>query len=576
MIPVINAKQAVKYSLLIWFALTPLFWHFDLSKGSVGFYDILTLAPFSVVHAAIFFSLMFVSLCLQECSLFHILLITFYYPLIMLTNYPSFTFRDVFLHGAPTKTILEDGILNYTRDLWPGSWPSSFVLWAMVAIVTQTDLVAANYILFFVLITLLALVTFSLARSFKNQGYLLASISALLFLGLFRNSEFALTHFSRASYTLILILFFLLLFSSFKSRRGTLLCIIVSIGLIVAHPQQSFFVVLFLVSYLILNFIYKKPLRKEFIFFYIMTFISWMMISAGNTTLSVYDWIKGAFSPKYWAPISATISSSNSIPVWGIVLKNYYVSILVLSLLISIVASVALIIRNKKRKTIISPTVILFSSFSLAIGCFFLVLSLMPEWSVMRFSAFAAFSAFPSIIFLNMLIKKREKRFLKIKQLKIILLIIVITLSFVSLIFRFQPNIFVGELSHQSEFSTLTHLYLYCNHPLSVTMTYRTCLYYYYYDYHSQDKISYFNMHIPASNMGNQTAFMLSINKTITESSYIIRGARDEVDLSEQSSYSIDSSRIFEKVDSELISQQSSLIYSNGNYSMYVRTNMGR
>jgi hypothetical protein len=306
------------------------------------------------------------------------------------------------------------------------------------------------------------------------------------------------------------------------------------------------------------------------------------MIGAETSIDSVINWIKGAFSPEYWAPIQATLSFSNPLPFWGTIFKDFYEAILVLTFFASIIAPAVLLLRGRKNKSDMPSMVILLSAFSLAIASFLLILTLMPEWSIMRFSIFAAFSAFPSIFSLSMLLRKKitiQKKAvvnLNTKKVKVVLFLIITTLLFSSIALRFQDNVYYGKLEHESEFSALSYLTTYCHHPLSVTMTYRTYIYYFYYDYQSRDYSSFFNEYVPASDTGNLTAFMLSINKTINKSSYVIRGARDEFDLSEQSSYSIEPSRTFEKVDSELIAQQFSLVYSNGNYSIYVSPKMNR
>ncbi|UCG44785.1 MAG: hypothetical protein JSV58_05155, partial [Candidatus Bathyarchaeota archaeon] len=79
-------KTALKVLLLAWFCATPLFWQLDLSMGGPGYYDTFDMVPYAVIHALIFYALMSISFYVEKYSLFNILLLTLYYPAILLVN----------------------------------------------------------------------------------------------------------------------------------------------------------------------------------------------------------------------------------------------------------------------------------------------------------------------------------------------------------------------------------------------------------------------------------------------------------------------------------------------------------
>ena len=164
-----SIERIVRWAVIFWFIMLPLFWQFNLSVGKAGYYDVFSMAPSAGFHLMVFYILVLFDLYLRKPSLLILLLLSFYFPAIQLINYPYLTYRDVYLHAAPVETILADGQLNYTRDSAPQSWPASFDLHGISSIVLGLGLVNANYLLYFVISVVLTLTSYSFARKLEEK-----------------------------------------------------------------------------------------------------------------------------------------------------------------------------------------------------------------------------------------------------------------------------------------------------------------------------------------------------------------------------------------------------------------------
>lgn len=571
-------KEVIRHILLIWFVLTPLFWQINLSKGTSEPYDILCMAPYSVIHISVFYILMFISLYFEKVSLLHIVLLTLYHPFILFVNFPYLTFRDVYLHGAAVRNILAHGTFTYKRDPYANYWPLSYILWVQTAIFLTNDLVFVNYLLYLVLILALALVTYSFARELQGRGYELAQVSALLFLGLL--GQFEMKHYARTQYSLILVFYILFYFLRFKDQRGNLINLLIFFSLVTAHPHQSLYIVIFLVFYAVLCLILHKSILKETAILAGIAFLSWWLFRAEPSLERAYRWITSAFSYSYWEGIIGVMSPSD-LPLWGIILKRYYEFSLILFLLIAFIASVSLIKESKEKPFILSSTLTILISVFIATIIFSFILSFMPAWSIMRAVTFLALPAsFSSLICFNKFIKTKQIRALVSgKLIGIFLLAFIISLSFTSTTLRFENNISLGEAIHSSEISFLSFLYTHSPHPSNVVSFFRTGFYYYYFDYNSIDHVellagrSMYEYILERYGGNITTSQFLSLATKVIEQSYLmLRGPRDEIDLREKYKFDEGHHIVLKRLDDKLTSTGFDNIYSNGYYSIYLNT----
>lgn len=533
-----NIRRVVNALLIAWFVITPFFWSLNLSKGTYGFYDTFNMAPYSVFHAAIFYLLMLTSIHISKCSLFHVLLLTLYFPCILLINYPYLTFRDVYLHSAPAETILVGGNLNYLRDPTPEYWPSSFIFNALSAVVLGCDLVTSNYVLFFCLILALALVTYSIAKFSENRGYLLALATAPLFVALF---DFE--HYARCHHSFILIFYLIFSFIRLKDRRGLLFQLLVIISIVTLHPFNSLYVTIFSFSYISLTTLYRKfPKRNETALFSSTAFLGWWLFQAGPSLEDALPWIKTVLSPKYIEPvIRAQYVTTEPLPLWGVILRSYWKYSLLALLMIGFLSSIVLLLRHLQKRENESdmPSVIItFTSVLVASGLFLFIILLLPAWTIYRFTMYAAFpAAFSSLLCLEKLIKiNRKKTLLKRKAIGFILLIFIISLSFTTLLLKFERNQYFGEIAHPSEFKALSFLFTYEQSPCTIVASPLTSIYSCYLDYNSVHRIS----HYPAFGdklyielMSDPTKLLPILRVVIGGSDFVVRGMRDELYLSD-------------------------------------------
>ena len=560
--------KVVNSLLFIWFICIPVFWHLDLSMGTSSFYDIFAMAPNAIFHLVIFYALVSFSIYFNKFSLYHLLLLSLYFPFIQLANYPYLTIRDAYLHGAPTRTILDDGELTYTKSLYPTSWPASFDLHAIFSIVSGCDIIDANYVLYLTLIVVLALTLYSLGRTLERKGYKLAWISPILFLCLFFNHFFDnFHHYSRTALAFTLLLLFLYSFIRLRDRRGLVLQLSIIVSLTVTHPFQSLALVLFMVAFYALT----KGVKPTFItLFSIATFLAWFLFQASSMFSIAVDQLRTIFSHEYVTPITETLVGTRAVPWWAGILRDYY-KFSIITLFAAAFLAMIPILRGAERRNriIISLSSLFFSSSAMLFS-----LLLLPDWQINRFTAFAAFpAAFSSIILLKEAIETGKlKKFLPSlssttkKSLLALLLVFAISLSAVVMVLRFERNYYFGEVTHPSELSSLSFYSTYDNNSTVTIVSWRTAIYYAYFSYNSSSntlRLWYLELFEFA---GNSSKLLRAQSALINQSQAVIRGMRDSYTFGLQ-----DSDDVLRSIDDEMISPYFNRMYSNGYYSIYER-----
>jgi hypothetical protein len=566
-------KKVLKILIITWFVAAPLFWRLDLSKGTLGYYDTFSMAPYAVFHAAVFYVLMSVSVYFERYSLFNIFLLTSYHPVIILANYPYLTFRDVYLHGAPARTILADGHLNYTRNQEPEFWPSSFTFDALSTTVLGCDLVVANYILYISLIVALALIMFCIAKKLENRGYTWAWISPIMFLALFGNQTFSFNHYARDTHAFILLFLFFLTFIFLKGRSGSLAQLLVIMSLVTMHPFQSFYIALFLLSYIALSIIRRSAHsleRSSIALFSIVAFFGWFLYEAyPHLERGLQHMIQVTFSTRFTEQLTTAPYVLESIPVWGEVARSYYKYSLAALISIGLIATV-MIIMSRKRASQIPHIITSFMSFFIVSVLFIFIMAALPGWSLSRASAFLAFpAAFWPVIGLSH-IAKRKKVPLNKKLLTVATLVFITSLAFTTTILQFEGNQYFAELEHPSEFSSLSFVATHIQPPANITADWRTRIYASYFLYNTTHQLLQYlstgSVTLYARDR-NQTEILYSLAYTVDLSDFLIRGIRDRLMLGNQ--FSEDSSEILVKLDEWLMAPGFNNIYSNGYYSIF-------
>ena len=557
--------------LVIWFFCTPLFWHLDLTRGTAGFYDTFALAPYAIFHIFTFYILLLLSLLFCKLSLCHILLMVLYFPIIQIVNYPYLTMRDVYLHAEPAETLMVNGKLASSMSSTAASWPASYILHGILTIISGYDLVNANYILYLSLIILLALLLYCFTKKLEGKGYKLAWASALMFPCLFFNYNFSnFNHYSRNAIAFILFFLFLFVFSRFKDRRGIVLQVLIILSIIITHPFQSIALVFFLASYAVLNIVlhYGNFNSVRLALFSISSFMGWMIFQGYSKFVEATKQLKTLFSEEYIKPIVESLSSSERLPWWGTVLRDYYKYSLVALLAVAFFSTIILLFREKRR----SNQSLWLSSILISSVLMMFSLNLLPDWQIFRFVMFAAFpAAFSSFLILEELLKRKKVnisfQLLRIRAKKSVILVFVLSLSATVMVSNFETNYYFGELCHPVELSSLEFFFTYDQNSTVYVVSWRTNLYCPYFNFNSSHQ-TLMLWYLELGKIGNNASeFQVQQNVLINQSQAVVRGMRDEFVL-----FRLDSpEKILRVVDETMILPNFNQVYSNGNYTVYIR-----
>lgn len=563
--------KVINIVLLVWFVCIVLFWHFDLSKGAFGFYDTFTMAPYAVFHLTVFYTLALFAIFFNSLSLYHVLLLGLYFPLIQLVNYPYLTIRDVYLHSAPVQTILENGRLVYPQDPRPESWPASFNLHGVLSTVLGCDLINANYVLYLFLLVSFIIILYSFAKMLEKKGYKLATYTTILFLCLFFNHLFDnFHHFSRTALGFAFLLLFIVTFLCFHGRRGYLLQLLTAIATLTTHPFQSFALVIFATSYFVLA---RKSRRTNFMLLSVVAFAGWFLFNGSLIFYEGIDRLKTFFSPQYVEPLIETLASSEALPWWGVILRDFFKYSLVTLLGFASLAAILTLYKKRtyhKHGSLLAGVIALLPmSMIMLIG-----LLLFSDWQISRFTAFAAFpAAFSSFILLDdLVVYKKAKissyklKLLNRKTLAVLLLFFIITLSAVVMVLRFERNYYFGELNHPTELSSLSFFFSHDRGSTVNIVSWRTAVYSAFFNYkHSHQTLRLW--YTDLDEIGeNSSKLLMYQNQLINQSHSVIRGIRDEFDFRR-----VDSSKTVLKTIDEKIVGEFNQVYSNEYYIIYSR-----
>jgi len=534
-------REVLLLLVLLWFVSTPLFWRLQVShapSGNYGAYDVFDMAPYSIFHMSVFYALMFASFYVRRYSLFNILMLALYHPgITVLANYPYLTFRDVYLHAAPVRTLLAAGNLQgyLVRDPSAEFWPSTFVLHGVSALVLDSDLITINYVLYFCLVIGMALVIYCLAKRLDKGGYTLAWVCPILFLALFQNHINSFYSYDRSHLSAVLVLFLLFASVRFENRRGTIAQLLICGSLVTIHPMQSSYVSLFLLAPVALNILNRSRARVfarfNIALFSVVLFLAWFLFHT-HVESEIIEMLGNFWTREYVQRVTNAVFVAEQLPLWGSILRNFYKYSL-LSLLL--IGPSAYVIRLFKRERLSDEpsTIVTLLSVSVASALFTPVLLALPAWGLYRASTdfLAIPAAFSSIIYLNHAIRKKRSTLNK-NTMRLVLLAFVMTLSMTTFTLRFEMNQYYSELEHPSELSCLSFLFAHIqpsSRPHTIAASFQTTVWAQYYAYDSSHKfLRYVDPNDPDI-YESQTRLFSSLTEAIDKSDFSIRGVRDMV-----------------------------------------------
>ena len=569
-------RSIITVLFVSWFFLIPVFWSVNLSAPSSGYFDMLEMAPYGVIHVVVFFSLGFLLLyfCRMQRKIVLLSLILFglYFPSIQLVNYPLLTIRDVYLHSAPVNEILQTGKLSEIADSSASAWPLTFNLHAMLKLVTGIDVVDCNYVLYACLVILLALVVFCVGAKLCDRGYKFGFFGALLFPCLFINHLFDnFHHYSRTALSFVFLFLFFFLFLRARERKNLALSFFLAIAVIIAHPFQGLALVAFVVGY----FLFKASNRSLVFTLFVSSFyVGWTFLQNPSEVVSQLQALRTFSIQEYFKPATVTfVTTKTSVPIWSVYLTDLFKYVLLFLFALGFLGIAIRVSRRQLGNEVVSWASSVWFSSLVMLG----FLLLLPDWQINRFTAFAAFpAAFSSIIFLETIFRKNKtlfsrfhlpKKFMTETQLRAILLVLILGLSASVIILRFQVNYYYGEMRHQSELTALSYLHEHENSPSTITfISWRTSIYYNYFDYsHMDDNLMLWYLDLNKIR-GNFSEVLMYENDIISRSTYVVRGFRDSYTLG------VGLEGVVQELDNSTL-KEFNRYYSNGFFELYCREN---
>jgi hypothetical protein len=240
-------------------------------------------------------------------------------------------------------------------------------------------------------------------------------------------------------------------------------------------------------------------------------------------------------------------------------------------------ASFPILIHTRRRQLRLPCEVRLFISIVAVSGIFVFVMLGMPAWSLYRAAGYVSIGAalfplicseFLAIFFRRRVITRSGKRFVRF-----LMVVLITTLSMTSTVLRFEQNVYAGELEHPSELSCLSYLFDSSSHPLTIAVSWRTSIYYKYFDYASKDKVlMYVDIWKTVEReikIENHSEVALYLKNAIAESAVLVRGTRDYYLIYGNYPDNLD---LVEAIDNETLSARLCKTYANGYWSLYLRT----
>jgi len=317
---------------------------YDFSKlHSTIYYDILSYVPVLAILMLLlvaFFNITITVFNIDEgkLTLTWVLLIPFIYVMEVLVNYPNIWARDVYLHGQIWELDIY-GELSSIHYLYPKEYPSFFLmLYEIYKILRIEDIRVVNLFVFYPLLMLILMILIYLAsqRMLKNDTYvLIASIIAFNLLQFNRN-ELTFIHANTRLYALVqmLLIFYVLL--SLRGNKHKLIALLIpATTLVISHPLFQLVppsMLLFLIVLRILprlrgsKYEFESKHLPTYLLLVALIVLAWNTYNYYNYTVrtgrvSFFNYLYHVIG---WELISTSITIRETLPLIGILLRNYY------------------------------------------------------------------------------------------------------------------------------------------------------------------------------------------------------------------------------------------------------------
>jgi hypothetical protein len=168
-----------------------------------------------------------------------------FFSFFTISQYPSFSDRDYFLHGKLAKSILTKGNVEATSGETYLSYPGAFIFWACLSIVSGLDILNLAVILSF---AFQICVVFFLFMVFKTSfGFFLSGLASMFFvLSNLSYTRFTIDHFCPQFFGLVLYILAFYIFAGIENlekRKLVLISVLLGVAMTISHPITTFFLV---------------------------------------------------------------------------------------------------------------------------------------------------------------------------------------------------------------------------------------------------------------------------------------------------------------------------------------------
>lgn len=352
-----NSLKTLSLYFLVVFVLLayPLFFRYDVSKSTLWYYDFLSMSPNILLYlCALIVTIAVATYVNGRFGLFMLLSIVLVFSVVeAVGNYPLILARDVYLHGSSVKVIVEEGGLSEAWNTYHTTHPGSFLLWAMVKLVTGMDIKVSNLMVLLpttvLLLPLLLVVLYRKLGTYKNATYTIALLAFLLMNN--QGSELTFHHFNTRLYSLDLLILALLFFmKARRNKREEILLYVVIFSLTISHILNSLIPIVFLFLYWLfedrcdLRFMHTALLSTTI---YLVWNINMAISIFGIGIRTLVDYYYQSLALEAVARLSMV---PESVPFFGNILKTYYKGLIIALALVAIYSIVRLRSQWKVRR----------------------------------------------------------------------------------------------------------------------------------------------------------------------------------------------------------------------------------
>jgi hypothetical protein len=274
----------------------------------------------------------------------YLILLMSYQASLAAIAFARYPYRDVLLHGATVKYLLNEGSIS--KETAEASWPFSYYLHALLSLFVNLDIEASNTLLFLTLSILTIITTVLMAKVIltmprnSNFEFLLMLSLSLYYIQFNHYNSFL--HYCRAQLAsfLLLIIYYLILNVALLHRHVVRLIITIFILVVALFYTHPFYSVQFLGSLLFASLatsISKRQqhLKGTFISVSTISFILFFIINLIQSEFAyniIYNNIVSGLKSSIWEFTSGLIQVREELPLFGVIVRTIWKGVLLLLL----------------------------------------------------------------------------------------------------------------------------------------------------------------------------------------------------------------------------------------------------